>query len=275
MHVLTEVIAFSKTLKEHSRAFKGSNKRNKEMKEIFEELEARTRTQSVFVVNFVTQSRSCLQKASCYFRDTNGVELIKEFVNKDLTDYYERVGIFHQKTVPRTPRQNDVVERQNRTLVEAARTMLIFSKAPMILWAEAVATACLQPKTDYPLFTHIVHCKTPYDLRKISQVLVSKSPFPVLLLSPHNKDLEILFQPMFDEYLEPPRVKRPVPPVPAAQVPVNSTGTPSSTTIDQDAHSPSHLSQSFSHSNLPSLHQGIAKKPNLPPLMKDISFCSY
>ncbi|GJS00557.1 retrovirus-related pol polyprotein from transposon TNT 1-94 [Tanacetum coccineum] len=44
--------------------------------------------------------------------------------------------------MPRTPQQNDVVERWNRTLIEAARTMLIFSKASMFLWAEAVATAC-------------------------------------------------------------------------------------------------------------------------------------
>ncbi|GJZ81939.1 retrovirus-related pol polyprotein from transposon TNT 1-94 [Tanacetum coccineum] len=73
-----------------------------------------------------------------YVRTDNGTK----FVNKDLTDYYERVGIFHQKTFPRTPQQNGVVERQNRTLVEAARTMLIFSKAPMFLWAEAVAAAC-------------------------------------------------------------------------------------------------------------------------------------
>ncbi|GJS11583.1 retrovirus-related pol polyprotein from transposon TNT 1-94 [Tanacetum coccineum] len=41
----------------------------------------------------------------------------------------------------RTPQQNDIVERWNRTLVEATRTMLIFSKAPMFLWAEAVAIA--------------------------------------------------------------------------------------------------------------------------------------
>ncbi|GJT70022.1 retrovirus-related pol polyprotein from transposon TNT 1-94 [Tanacetum coccineum] len=74
---------------------------------------------------------------SRYIRTDNGTE----FVNKDLTAYYEGVGIFHQKTVPRTPQQNDIVERWNRTLVEAARTMLIFSKAPMFLWAEAVATA--------------------------------------------------------------------------------------------------------------------------------------
>ncbi|GJS85173.1 retrovirus-related pol polyprotein from transposon TNT 1-94 [Tanacetum coccineum] len=52
------------------------------------------------------------------------------------------VNIFHQKLVSRTPQQNDVVERRNRTLVEAARTMLIFSKTLMFLWAEAVATAC-------------------------------------------------------------------------------------------------------------------------------------
>nr|GFB00018.1 retrovirus-related Pol polyprotein from transposon TNT 1-94 [Tanacetum cinerariifolium] len=42
----------------------------------------------------------------------------------------------------RTPQQSGVVERRNRTLVEAARTMLIFSRAPLFLWAEAIATAC-------------------------------------------------------------------------------------------------------------------------------------
>ncbi|GKC39892.1 retrovirus-related pol polyprotein from transposon TNT 1-94 [Tanacetum coccineum] len=60
----------------------------------------------------------------------------------DLTAYYERVSIFHQKTVPRTSQQNGVVERRNRTLVEATRIMLIFYKALMFLWAKSVATAC-------------------------------------------------------------------------------------------------------------------------------------
>ncbi|GJY28537.1 retrovirus-related pol polyprotein from transposon TNT 1-94 [Tanacetum coccineum] len=60
-----------------------------------------------------------------FVRTDNGTE----FVNKNLTDYYESVGITHEKTVPRTPQQNDVVEQRNRTLVEAARTMLIFFKA--------------------------------------------------------------------------------------------------------------------------------------------------
>ncbi|GJS38470.1 retrovirus-related pol polyprotein from transposon TNT 1-94 [Tanacetum coccineum] len=53
-----------------------------------------------------------------------------------------KVGHISLKSlVPRTPQQNGVVERRNHTLVEAARTMMIFSKAPMFLWAEAVATA--------------------------------------------------------------------------------------------------------------------------------------
>nr|GEV62996.1 retrotransposon protein, putative, unclassified [Tanacetum cinerariifolium] len=64
--------------------------------------------------------------------------------------------------------------------------------------------------------------------------LVPAAPY----IPPTNKDLEILFQPMFDEYLEPHRVERPICPALAVQVPVNSAGTPSSTTIDQDAPSP-------------------------------------
>ncbi|GJU83319.1 retrovirus-related pol polyprotein from transposon TNT 1-94 [Tanacetum coccineum] len=56
-----------------------------------------------------------------------------EFVNQTLREWYENVGITHQTSVARTPQQNGVVERQNRTLVEAAQTMLIFSKAPLFL----------------------------------------------------------------------------------------------------------------------------------------------
>ncbi|GJU54921.1 retrovirus-related pol polyprotein from transposon TNT 1-94 [Tanacetum coccineum] len=71
-------------------------------------------------------------------RTDNGTE----FVNQTLCDFYENVSISHQTSVARTPQQNGVVERRNRTLVEAARTMLIFSKAPLFLWAEAINTAC-------------------------------------------------------------------------------------------------------------------------------------
>nr|GEX40407.1 retrovirus-related Pol polyprotein from transposon TNT 1-94 [Tanacetum cinerariifolium] len=61
----------------------------------------------------------------------------------------------------RTPQQNGVVERCNRTLVEAARTMLIFSRLPEFLWAEAVATACF---TQNRSIIYTRYNKTPYEL---------------------------------------------------------------------------------------------------------------
>nr|GFC27685.1 retrovirus-related Pol polyprotein from transposon TNT 1-94 [Tanacetum cinerariifolium] len=61
----------------------------------------------------------------------------------------------------RTPQQNRVVERRNWTLVEAARTMLIFSRAPLFLWAEAIATACF---TQNRSIIHRRFNKTPYEL---------------------------------------------------------------------------------------------------------------
>ncbi|GKG45964.1 retrovirus-related pol polyprotein from transposon TNT 1-94, partial [Tanacetum coccineum] len=63
-----------------------------------------------------------------------------KFLNKTLHAYFKEEGIKHQNFTPRTPEQNGVVERLNRTLVEAARTMLSASKLPLSFWAEAVAT---------------------------------------------------------------------------------------------------------------------------------------
>ncbi|GJZ13605.1 retrovirus-related pol polyprotein from transposon TNT 1-94 [Tanacetum coccineum] len=71
-------------------------------------------------------------------RTDNGTE----FVNQTLREWYENVGIRHQTSVARTPQQNGGVERRNQTLVKAARTMLIFSKAPLFLWAYAINTSC-------------------------------------------------------------------------------------------------------------------------------------
>nr|GEY64848.1 hypothetical protein [Tanacetum cinerariifolium] len=72
-------------------------------------------------------------------RTDNGTE----FKNQILKEYFDCVGISHQMSSVRTPLQNGVVEQRNRTLVEAARTMLIFSRAPLFLWAEAIVTAKL------------------------------------------------------------------------------------------------------------------------------------
>ncbi|GKE97559.1 integrase, catalytic region, zinc finger, CCHC-type containing protein, partial [Tanacetum coccineum] len=83
------------------------------------------------------------------------------FVNQTLREYYEKVGISHETYVARSPQQNGVVERRNRTLIEAARTMLIYAKALLFLWAEAVATACY---TQNRSIVHIRHGKILYEL---------------------------------------------------------------------------------------------------------------
>nr|GFC29140.1 retrovirus-related Pol polyprotein from transposon TNT 1-94 [Tanacetum cinerariifolium] len=90
-------------------------------------------------------------------RTDNGTE----FINQTLRDYYEEVGISHETSVARSPQQNGVVERRNRTLIEAARTMLIYAQAPLFLWAEAVATACF---TQNRSIIRLRHGKTPYEL---------------------------------------------------------------------------------------------------------------
>ncbi|GJT21851.1 retrovirus-related pol polyprotein from transposon TNT 1-94 [Tanacetum coccineum] len=83
------------------------------------------------------------------------------FKNATLKAHYEKLGIMQQFSTARTPQQNGVVERRNRTLVEAARIMLIFSRLPKFLWAEAVATACF---TQNRSIIHTRHNKTPYEL---------------------------------------------------------------------------------------------------------------
>nr|GEY04132.1 copia protein [Tanacetum cinerariifolium] len=220
------------------------------------------------------------RKHSCYVRDVDGMELLKgglnetvryirtdngtEFVNHVLAEFYKSVGIFHQKFVPRTPQQNNVVERRNHTLVEAARTMLIFSKDLMFLWAEAVATACYtQNRSLIPTRHNKTPLRTEPNLLTPGQISSGLVPnhVPVAPYVPQtNKDLEILFQPMFDKYFEPHSVERMVPYAPAVQVPFVSAGTPSSTTIDQNAPSISHSSSS-SEVQAPILHQGVAAGP--------------
>nr|GEY91131.1 hypothetical protein [Tanacetum cinerariifolium] len=83
------------------------------------------------------------------------------FKNQVLKEYFDSVGITHENSAAKTPQQNGFVERRNRTLVEAARTMLIFSHATLFLWAEAIATACY---TQNRSTIHRRFNKTPYEL---------------------------------------------------------------------------------------------------------------
>ncbi|GJS18783.1 retrovirus-related pol polyprotein from transposon TNT 1-94 [Tanacetum coccineum] len=88
-----------------------------------------------FIIKFLKMIQVRLKVPVRCIRTDNGTE----FVNQTLREYYEKVGISHETSVARSSQQNGVVERRNRTLIEAARTMLIYAKAPLFLWAEAVS----------------------------------------------------------------------------------------------------------------------------------------
>ncbi|GJR05820.1 retrovirus-related pol polyprotein from transposon TNT 1-94 [Tanacetum coccineum] len=234
-----------------------------------------------------------------------GIDNGTEFVNQTLREYYEKVGISHETSIARSPQKNGVIERRNRTLIEFARTMLIYAKAPLFLWAEAVATACY---TQNCSIIHLRHDKTPYDLlhdkrpdlsffhvfcalcyltndnenlgklqpkadidfdeltamafehsssgptlhemnpATISSGLVPNPPPSTPFVPPSITDWDILFQPLFDELLNPSSsVDRPASEVIAliaevvAPEPATLTVSPSSTTVDQDAPSPKNI----------------------------------
>nr|GEV27326.1 hypothetical protein [Tanacetum cinerariifolium] len=139
--------------------------------------------------------------------------------------HVESVGISHETSVARSPQQNGVGERRNRTLIEAARTMLIYAQALLFLWAEAVAPTCY---TQNRSITRLRHEKTPYELlhnklpdlsflhsslgpalnemtyATISSGLMQKPSSSTPYVPPSRNDWDLLFQPLFDELLTPP-----------------------------------------------------------------------
>ncbi|GJR66968.1 retrovirus-related pol polyprotein from transposon TNT 1-94 [Tanacetum coccineum] len=107
--------------------------------------------------DMMASSLICLLSKASKTKTDNGTE----FVNQTLREYYEKVDISHETSFARSPQQNGVVERRNLTLIEASRTMLIYAKAPLFLWAEVVATACY---TQNRSIICLHHGKTPYEL---------------------------------------------------------------------------------------------------------------
>nr|GFA91026.1 integrase, catalytic region, zinc finger, CCHC-type, peptidase aspartic, catalytic [Tanacetum cinerariifolium] len=110
-------------------------------------LRTKDETPAVFE-KFLKNSQLALKATVRTVRTNNGTK----FVNKTLTDLFESVGITHQTSVPRSPPQNGVVKRRNRTLMEAARTMLIFAKASLFLWAETYYELLKGNKPDLKYF---------------------------------------------------------------------------------------------------------------------------
>ncbi|GJY79955.1 retrovirus-related pol polyprotein from transposon TNT 1-94 [Tanacetum coccineum] len=258
-----------------------------------------------FIIKFLKMIQLRLKVPVRRIRTDNGTE----FVNQTLREYYEKVGISHKTSVARSPQQNGVVERRNRTLIEAARTMLIYAKAPLFLWAEALlhdklpdlsffhvfGALCyptndsenlgkLQPKADIGIFIGYAPTKKAFRIYNrrtrriietihvdvdeltamasehnssgpalhemtpatISSGLVPNPPSSTSFVPPSRTDWDMFFQPLFNELLNPPpSVDHPYPEVVApidevaAPEPAVSTGSPSSTTVDQDAPSPS------------------------------------
>nr|GEW33778.1 retrovirus-related Pol polyprotein from transposon TNT 1-94 [Tanacetum cinerariifolium] len=138
----------------------------------------------------------------------------KKYILVIVHDYsrFTWVGISHETSVARSPQQNDVIKRRNRTLIEAARTI-----------SSELALHEITPTT-------------------ISSGLVPNLPPSTPFVPPSRTGWDILFQPLFDELLTPsPSVDHPAPEVIApidevvAPEPAASTGSPSSTTVDQDA----------------------------------------
>nr|GEW05863.1 hypothetical protein [Tanacetum cinerariifolium] len=90
-------------------------------------------------------------------RTDNGTE----FKNKTLAKFFDEVGITQQFSAARMPQQNGVVERRNRILVEAGRSMLTFENLPLFLWVEAIVAACFTQNRSI-IFKRFD--KTPYEL---------------------------------------------------------------------------------------------------------------
>nr|GEU61934.1 hypothetical protein [Tanacetum cinerariifolium] len=112
----------------------------------------------IYLLSKASKTKSCLwHRCLSHLNFDNRTE----FVNQTLSEYYEQVGISHETSVALSSQQNDVVKRRNHTLIEAARTMLIYAQASLFLWAEAVATTCY---TQNHSIACLRHDKTPYEL---------------------------------------------------------------------------------------------------------------
>nr|GEV29033.1 hypothetical protein [Tanacetum cinerariifolium] len=171
--------------------------------------------------------------------------------------------------------QNGVIERRNRTLIEAARTMLIYAKSLLFLWAEAVATACytqncsiirlrkLQPKAGIGIFIGYAPIRKAFRIynRRIRRTIeIIHVDFDELTtMASEHSNLEPALHEMTPTTIRSGLVPNPPPStsvdLPASEVialiavvvalePVTSTCSPSSTTIDQDAPSPSNYKTS-------------------------------
>nr|GFB75147.1 putative ribonuclease H-like domain-containing protein [Tanacetum cinerariifolium] len=176
------------------------------------------------IITFLKKITVLLQSPVIIIKTDNNTE----FKNQVLKVYFESVGISHQLSSVRTLQQNGVVERRNRTLVEAARTMLIFSRAPLFLWAEAIATF----KTRAQSMTS-GQISSGLDLTYALSTITTQQPT--------ESELDLLFEAMYDDYFggQPSANVENVPPAQEPQARQTST---TSTTITDNVPIPTNPS---------------------------------
>ncbi|GJU53596.1 putative ribonuclease H-like domain-containing protein [Tanacetum coccineum] len=114
---------------------------------------------SEILKNFIKEIENLVDKKVKIIRSDNRTE----FKNKVMDDFCSKKGIKREYSITRTPQQNGMAERRDRTLIEAARTMLADSKLPTTFWAEVVSTACYVQNR---VLVVKPHNKTPYELFK-------------------------------------------------------------------------------------------------------------
>ncbi|GJV50500.1 putative ribonuclease H-like domain-containing protein [Tanacetum coccineum] len=134
---------------------------------------------SEILKTFITCIENLIDLKVKVIRCDNGTE----FKNRIMNQFCEMKGIKREFSVARTPQQNGVAERKNRTLIEAARTMLADSKLPTTFWAEAVNTACYVQNR---VLVIKPQNKTPYELllgRKPALSFMKPFGCPVTILN--------------------------------------------------------------------------------------------
>ncbi|GJR17002.1 ribonuclease H-like domain-containing protein [Tanacetum coccineum] len=126
---------------------------------------------SEILKNFIKEIENLVDKKVKIIRSDNGIE----FKNHVMDEFCREKGIKREYSIARTPQQNGIAERKNRTLIEAARTMLADFKLPTTFWTEAVSTACYVQNR---VLVVKPHNKTPYELfRGIKPAIGFMKPF--------------------------------------------------------------------------------------------------
>ncbi|GJW82969.1 retrovirus-related pol polyprotein from transposon TNT 1-94 [Tanacetum coccineum] len=208
-----------------------------------------------FIIKFLKMIQIRLNATIRNIRTDNRTE----FVNQTLRDYYEHVGISHETSVARTPQQNGVVKRQNRTLVEnlgklqARADIGIFigyapKKKAYRIYNRRTRKIIETIHVDFDELTTMASEQSSLEpalhdmtLATPCSRLVPNPPPSALFVPPSRHEWDLVFQLVFDEFFSPPASVASLVPVEEASASVESTGSPSSTTIDQDVSSPSTL----------------------------------